>query len=118
MIYHLPLNNPLYVVTMGVAVNIVAIGTDVDEANAAMAADAGLSLLAEHGPFLLLAEAKDRGVRLNTLAKAPSTGALLVEFDARFGDAVAEDVEIDACDAVDWISAFAPRVRAALDGAA
>lgn len=44
--------------------------------------------------------------------------SLLVEFDSRFGDAVEEDIEIDACDAVDWITEFAPRVRAALDGVA
>lgn len=40
--------------------------------------------------------------------------ALAREFDLRFGDAVELDVEIDACDAVDWISDFAPRLRAAL----
>lgn len=45
-----------------------------------------------------------------------TAAALLQEFDARFGDAVAEDAEIDAGDAVDWISEFAPRVRAALNG--
>lgn len=44
--------------------------------------------------------------------------ALLQVFDARFGDAVAGDTEIDGCDAVDWISEFAPRVRATLNGAA
>lgn len=118
MIYHLPPNDPLCVMVLGVAVRIVALGTDVDEANAAMEADPGLSLLAEHGPFLLLASSKDLGVRLNTLAKAPDTSSLLLEFDDRFGDLVAEDIEIDACDAIDWISDFAPRVRAALDGAA
>ena len=41
--------------------------------------------------------------------------ALLIEFDNRFGDAVAEDIEIDACDAVDFLTDFAMRVRAALE---
>lgn len=118
MIYHLPPNNPLCIMVMGVAVRVVALATDVDEANAAMEIDPGLSLLAEHGPFLLLAQKTDRGVSIKKLAKAPSTTALLTEFDARFGDAVEDDIEIDACDAVEWISEFAPRVRAALDGAA
>ena len=39
---------------------------------------------------------------------------LILEFDSRFGDQVIEDIEIDACDAIDWISEFAPRARAAL----
>lgn len=46
---------------------------------------------------------------------APPTHAeLLAAFDDRFGDAVEFDAEIDAADAVDWISEFAPLVRAAL----
>lgn len=40
---------------------------------------------------------------------------LLADFDGRFGDAVAEDLDIDGGDAVEWISEFAPRVRDILD---
>lgn len=41
--------------------------------------------------------------------------SLLADFDARFGDSVAEDLDINGADAVEWISEFAPRVRDALD---
>lgn len=40
---------------------------------------------------------------------------LFTEFDARFGDSVAEDLEIDGGDAVEWIQEFAPRLRSVLD---
>lgn len=44
--------------------------------------------------------------------------ALLIEFEARFCDLVEEDIEIDACDAIEWIAEFAPRVRAYLNSRA
>ena len=41
---------------------------------------------------------------------------LMKVLDRRFGDPVEKDEEIDACDAVDWISDYAPLARAALRG--
>lgn len=48
---------------------------------------------------------------------APSVHCMLAEFDARFGDLVEDDQEIDASDAVEWISEFAPRARVILEAA-
>ena len=48
---------------------------------------------------------------------APSVHCVLAEFDARFGDLVEDDQEIDASDAIDWISEFAPRARVILEAA-
>ena len=48
---------------------------------------------------------------------APSVHCALAEIDARFGDLVEDDQEIDASDALDWISEFAPRAREILEAA-
>lgn len=70
------------------------------------------NIIAEAGEPLKLSEIDDLCEALNFDASAGDRAHdLLVEFDKQFGRQVAEDIPINACDAVDWISEFSPRVR-------
>ena len=57
---------------------------------------------------------QDIGVPASEVPPAPSVQGLLAQFLWFFGDAVESDAAINAADAVDWISLFAPRARTVL----
>lgn len=100
MIYHLPSHQPLSVLALGRAIRVHAIATTVDEANAAMAADIGLSCLAEIGPFVLLAYKEDMGQLPSpkSVEKTAGVVARLLQRPTRGGDWI---IPAEATPAVD-----------------